>query len=52
MKEKVVLLVLVEANVKTEVREGGRIVTKSATQAYRDNFDAIFPKKEEASHLN
>lgn len=51
MKERPIL-VLVAVGVQTSMSESGRIQSKSATQSYRDNFDATFPKKDANATLN
>lgn len=34
---------------KSDIRESGSIRTRSANRAYRENYDSIFPPKEDMS---
>lgn len=54
MKDKEVKLVLVVVVGEQQggVREDGRIVSKSASRLYHDNFDTTFGKKNETHTVN
>ena len=49
--EPKLILVVLEGTIQTSLDDKGRIQSKSASAAYRDNYDNVFKKKTE-NHIN